>query len=458
MPQIFIDQSQQLFQAVQDVNFWWQILALVGAVLGAAFTNKRTHHILEQRSSSSTGMRHVAVRSAQRLVWPLTALILLLPVREILSRYEQPVTVLDIAVPVLTALAVIRISIYILRKAFTINPLLKSSENALVLLAWTIVILHLVGWLPLVLDMLDSMAVNFGDTRVSVLSVINLLFVVTIAFIFALWLAEVINRQLGKMPGVTPSMQVGVSKFARFILGTFAFLFALNAVGINLSSLAIFGGALGVGLGFGLQRIASNFISGFILVMDRSIKPGDIITVGDKFGWVHELNARYIVVRNREGVDTLIPNENLITSEVINWSYADRNVRISIPVQISYEDDPEKAMEIVLACAFASPRVLQDPPPSTRLTEFGDSGIEIQLRVWVADPENGFAPVRSDINLAIWRAFKEAGITIPYPQRDIHVKSLPKGFSPSSVGADPDTGTDPNTGTDPDTPTVATKP
>lgn len=291
MPQIFIDQTQQLFQAIEDVNFWWQILALVTAIVVAAFTNRRTYDLLEQRNTSSTGMRHAAVRSAQRLVWPVTALIVLLPVREILSRYELPVGALDIAVPVLTALAVIRISIYVLRKAFTVNPLLKSSENALVLLAWTIVILHLVGWLPLVLNMLDSMAVTFGDTRVSVLSAINLLVVVTIAFIFALWLAEAISRQLGKMPGVTPSMQVGVSKFARFILATFAFLIALNAVGINLSSLAIFGGALGVGLGFGLQRIASNFISGFILVMDRSIKPGDVITVGDKFGWVHELNA-----------------------------------------------------------------------------------------------------------------------------------------------------------------------
>lgn len=429
MPQIFIDQSQQLFRALEDPNFWWQILILVGVFAIAAWINQRIQALLESRNTGSTGMHHVAVRSAQRVVWPLTALILLLPAREILYRYQLPVTVVDVAVPVLTALAVIRLSIYILRKAFTVNPLLKSSENALVLLAWTIVILHIVGWLPWLLGMLDNIAISFGETRISVLSAINLLFVVSIAFILALWLAEAINRQLGKMPGVTPSMRVGVSKFTRFILATFAFLIALNAVGINLSSLAIFGGALGVGLGFGLQRIASNFISGFILVMDRSIKPGDVITVGDKFGWVHELNARYIVVRNREGVDTLIPNENLITSEVINWSYQDSNVRLSIPIQISYDNDPEKAMDVMLGCAFASTRVLQTPPPTIRLTEFADSGIELQLRVWISDPENGFAPVRTDINLAIWRAFKEAGISIPYTQRDIHIKSMPKGFN-----------------------------
>ncbi len=198
---------------------------------------------------------------------------------------------------------------------------------------------------------------------------------------------------------------------------------ALNAVGINLSSLAVFGGALGVGLGFGLQRIASNFISGFILVFDRSIKPGDIITVGDKFGWVEQLNARYVVVRNREGVDTLIPNENLITSEVINWSYADTNVRMIIKVQISYNDDPEQALALMLDCAKVSPRILTEPPPTVRLMAFADSGIELQLRVWIADMEKGTGEIRSAINLAIWRTFKENNITIPYPQRDLHIKS-----------------------------------
>jgi small-conductance mechanosensitive channel len=194
-------------------------------------------------------------------------------------------------------------------------------------------------------------------------------------------------------------------------------------VGINLSSLAIFGGALGVGLGFGLQRIASNFISGFILVFDRSIKPGDIITVGDKFGWVEQLNARYVVLRNRQGVDTLIPNENLITTEVINWSYADPNVRLEVKVQISYDSDPELAMALMLQCANASARVLTLPEPTVRLMEFGESGINLQLRVWIADMENGTASVKSDINLAIWRAFKANHITMPFPQRDLHIKS-----------------------------------
>jgi small-conductance mechanosensitive channel len=160
--------------------------------------------------------------------------------------------------------------------------------------------------------------------------------------------------------------------------------------------------------------------------MDRSIKPGDIIAVMTKFGWVQELNARHIVVRNRDGVDTLIPNENLIASEVIDWSHKDPNVRVTVVVQVSYDDDPEQGMELMLACAKVSPRVLNDPEPIVRLTQFADNGIELQLRFWISDPANGFAGVKSDIHVAIWRAFKQAGITIPYPQRDLHIKSMPK--------------------------------
>jgi len=285
------------------------------------------------------------------------------------------------------------------------------------------VVLHLLGWLPAILGLFDSLALSVGDSRISLLDVIQLVLMVVLAFTIAMWLSSMLSNWLKTSKHVSPGMQVGFSKFVRFLLLALAFLIALNVAGINLSSLAIFGGALGVGLGFGLQRITSNFISGFILVMDRSIKPGDVITVGDQFGWVEELNSRYVVVRNREGVDTLIPNENLITSEVINWSYSDRNVRVTMGVQVSYDDDPEQAMELMLGCAFASPRVLEVPGPSVLLKEFADNGIELQLLVWIGDPENGSGRLKSDIYRSIWRAFKDAGITIPYPQRDLHIKS-----------------------------------
>jgi len=408
-------------------QFWWQALIVVLASLGAWLINHRLQKDLELRvDDAAQGLRHMAVRSTQRLLWPITALLLVLLGRAILAALNQSVVLLDVVVPVLVALALIRLIVYVLRKAFTVNPLLKSSENFVSMVVWIVVVLDLVGVLPEVLGMLDAAGLQVGESRISVLSVAKLLVVVAVAFTVALWISEIVNRQLRRTPGISPSMQVGVSKFGRVLLLTLAFLLALTAVGIDLGSLAIFGGALGVGIGFGLQRIVSNFISGFILVMDRSIKPGDVITIGTQFGWVQELKSRYVVVRNRDGVDTLIPNENLIISEVINWSYVDRNVRVIITVHISYHDDPEQALALVLEAAYASPRVLRDPAPGAMLMAFGERGMEIELRVWIGDPENGFGQVRSDINLAIWRAFQQAGITIPPPQRDLHIRHLPE--------------------------------
>jgi small-conductance mechanosensitive channel len=184
----------------------------------------------------------------------------------------------------------------------------------------------------------------------------------------------------------------------------------------------------------GLQRIASNFISGFILVLDRSVKPGDLITVGENFGRVEQLNSRYVVLRNRQGVDSLIPNEHLIINEVTNWSYADPNVRLDIDVQVSYNDDPEHAMALMLECAFASPRVLKEPEPSIRMLNFADNGIHLQLRVWIGDLENGRGAVKSDINRAIWHQFKKHGISFPYPQRDLHLKT---GWPPAAASSAP---------------------
>ncbi|MDX1676906.1 mechanosensitive ion channel family protein [Arsukibacterium sp.] len=419
----FKEISAAVMTTLQQLDFWWQLLGLAAALLLAFLTNQRLQNLIERQSIRDSGLRHLAVRSLQRLLWPLTALAVLVPVKVIFEMNNLPTQILAVAVPVLVALAVIRLVVYILRKAFNVNPLLKSSENLLAGVIWFAVLLHLAGWLPGLLSVLDSLAMTVGETRISVLAVLKLLLMIALAFTLAIWLAELISQRVQRSTYISPSMQVGFAKFSKFLLITIAFLVALNAVGINLSSLAVFGGALGVGLGFGLQRIASNFISGFILVFDRSIKPGDIITVGDKFGWVEQLNARYVVVRNREGVDTLIPNENLITSEVINWSYADTNVRLIIKVQISYDDDPEQALALMLECAKASPRILTVPAPTARLMEFADSGIALELRVWITDMEKGTAEVRSDINLAIWRSFKENNITIPYPQRDLHIKS-----------------------------------
>lgn len=407
---------------------WWQLAVIIPALAASWAVQHGLKRWLEVHTvADGEGFRHLALRSAMRIVWPLSLLFFMLIGREILESLAYPHGLLNLAVPLLLSLALIRILIYMLRKSFAPGPALKAGENMVATGIWLVVGLHLVGWLPAVRGGLDALALKIGQTRISLLSALELTVLIALAIVVAVWLSGLIERQLHSFRYVSATIQVGLAKVVKFILITVALLLALNLVGIDLTAFAVFGGALGVGLGFGLQRIASNFISGFILIMDRSIKPGDVITIDNNYGWVEELRARYIVVRNRDGVDTLIPNETLITTEVINWSYGDRNVRIKIPVQISYDDDPEKAMALMLKAAATSPRVLTDPAPAVRLLEFADSGISLELRVWIGDPEAGSGNVRSDINLAIWRAFKEARITIPYPQRDLHLKSLPAG-------------------------------
>jgi len=284
-----------------------------------------------------------------------------------------------------------------------------------------VVALHLVGWLPEILATLESIAIDVGKTRISLLWALKLITSVAFFLLLAVWLSTLLEKRVSRSRHLSAGLKVGLAKTSRVLLIATGFLIALNAIGIDLTALTIFGGALGVGLGFGLQRIASNFVSGFILLFDRSIRPGDVISIGGSFGWVQELRARYVVVRDRDGVETLIPNENLITSEVINWSYSDQRVRLKVPVQISYSDDPEKAMAIMLEASKASKRVLSNPEPVCRFMKFGDNGIELELRVWLADPAEGLSNIRSNINLAIWRAFKENNITIPFPQRDVHM-------------------------------------
>ena len=410
---------------IQHPLFWWEVGVLVLAAAGAALVHRTLSQSLLDRSeqSSDYAIRRLALKTLQRILFPISMLLGVFAGRALLRHWGYPVDLLNLAVPLLTSLATIRIVVYFLRKTFRPGPAVKAWENLISTTVWLVVALHLLGWLPAVLEALDSVAMQVGKTRISLLESGKLVLSLALMWILALWLARLIENRIAQAQHINASMQVALVKLSKFLLLVLAFLLALDAVGIDLTALTVFGGALGVGLGFGLQRIASNFISGFIVLFDRSIRPGDVITIGEKFGWVQELHARYVVVRDRDGVERLIPNETLITNEVINWSYTDRNVRLKIPVSISYDNDPEQALALLQAAASANPRVLADPPPATRLMNFGDNGIELELRVWIQDPELGLATVRSDVNLAIWRAFKAAGITIPYPQRDLHIRS-----------------------------------
>jgi small-conductance mechanosensitive channel len=282
--------------------------------------------------------------------------------------------------------------------------------------------MYLLGWIEPVAAALDNVAIPIGKKGFSLLDALKAMLTMFVFLMVGAYLGTIATRGLMSSADISIGLRVGIAKFVRLFLLVIAGLLGLNAVGIDLAALTVFGGALGIGLGFGLQRIAANFVSGFILVGDRSIRQGDVITIGQRFGVVKELRARYVVVRDRDGVDTLIPNENVISSEVVNWSYSDRAIRLKLPVQISYQDNPRVALGLLLEAASKHPRVLKNPEPASRIMSFAENGISLELRYWILDPEDGINNVGSDLHLEIWDLFEAAGITIPYPQRDLHLR------------------------------------
>ncbi|MFO7602585.1 MAG: mechanosensitive ion channel [Gammaproteobacteria bacterium] len=405
----------------------WQLGILALALILAYFIARRvTRYVALKTQERERSFRHMTLRTLQRLIFPISALVLVVLGRGILHALTLPAQFLNIAMTLLLSLASIRLVIYILRKGFAPSPLLKAWESIISTTVWLIVALYLLDWLPVVVQNLEAVGFTLGKNRVSLLSVINFIMLVAFFFTLAIWLSSHLERRMRASSHLNASLKVALAKLVKVVFITFAVLIALDTAGIDLTALTIFGGALGVGLGFGLQRITSNFISGFILLFDKSIKPGDVVSIGDKFGWVQELHARYIVVTDRDGVDTLIPNENLVTSEVINWSYRDKNVRLKAPISISYHDDPELAMQLMVEAAKSIPRILTEPEPVARLVRFGDNGVELECRVWINDPEKGMGNVLSDLNLSMWHKFKGAGITIPFPQRDVYIKQMPQ--------------------------------
>ena len=248
-----------------------------------------------------------------------------------------------------------------------------------------------------------------------------------LAFALTLWiglaLARIAESQIQLIPRLSPSLKVLISKIVRIILITVAVVTAIGSIGIDLSAFAFLGGAIGIGLGFGLQKVVSNFVSGIILLMDNSIKPGDVIEIEGTYGWINNLRARYASVITRDGTEHLIPNEDLITQKVINWSFTDDLVRVRVPIGVSYKADPHHCIRLILAVAASTNRVLDSPAPNCLLLGFGESSIDLELRMWIADPSNGVGAVRSELLLKVWDIFKENDIEIPYPQRDLHIRS-----------------------------------
>ncbi len=290
-------------------------------------------------------------------------------------------------------------------------------------IAWILAALVALGLFDLTIALLDGIGMTFGQVRISLLAIAKGILALGVLLWMALASSNLLERQIKQSDNLTPTVQVLVSKIVKIVLVTFAFLVAIGSLGIDLTALTVFGGALGIGVGIGLQKIVSNLISGLLLLMDKSIKPNDVIAVGNTYGWVASLGARYAAVRTREGVEYLIPNEELITQRVENWSHSDKAVRLCIPVGISYSCDVRLAMDLCCQASAGAERVLADPPPRCLLRSFGESAIDLEIRIWIDDPADGRANVISEVLLQVWDLFREHGIQIPFPQRDLHLKS-----------------------------------
>ncbi len=263
------------------------------------------------------------------------------------------------------------------------------------------------------------------ETQVTVLTLLKGLVAILILIPLTGWLVRASESKVKRMQSVSPALQVLALKLIKLLVAVAAIMLAISSMGVNLSAFAFLGGAIGLGLGFGFQKVISNLISGVILLGDRSIKPGDVIEVDQTYGWINTLGARYTSVITRDGTEHLIPNEMMITEKVVNWSFSDEKVRLKIPFGTSYDSDPRQVMKLVLESAEEHPRVLDKPGPVVRLLGFGDSGVDFELRIWIRDPSAGVNNVRSDLYLGIWDTFKEHNIEIPFPQRDLHVKEMP---------------------------------
>ncbi|MBI3570943.1 MAG: mechanosensitive ion channel [Gammaproteobacteria bacterium] len=418
---------------------WAQFGIFLAGLLVAKLAGSWLQHRLRTMAQPGTieGVGRIAMRTGALGLIPLLLWLWLLAAIAFLRHHGWDTGLLRPAMILAGALAVIRMGVFVLRHSFSPGGPLKAWEGALTVTIWTLVALHILGWQPWVEQMLDEYALTFGAVRVSLLNVLSFFLSIAVMLLVALWLANAIRGRVAQSRALDESMKLALSKLVKFVLLTLAVLAAMVSAGIDITAFAVFGGALGVGLGLGMQRVVSNFVSGFILAFEGSIRPGDVISYRDTYGTVKALHTRHIVIRTRDGMDILVPNENLMTSDIASWSYeGDRRIRLRLPLQISYKDDPEQALARLERIARSHDRVLKDPASSAVLTGFGDNGVNLELLVWIDDPEHG-GDVRSDLFRQIWKDFKTAGITLPCPQREVYLRESPgPAISPADAKSD----------------------
>ena len=361
------------------------------------------------------------------VLFPLFALWLVFVARYALSEVFDvaPLALLRLALPVLVSLAVIRLLARIMQRAYPNSPAVRMVQTTVSWLVWIAVALWITGALPRLMQELDAISWKIGSTRLSMRNLIEGVLTATVVLVMALWISATLEARLLKGANADLSVRKMAANALRAVLLFIGLMFALSAAGIDLTALGVLGGALGVGIGFGLQKLAANYISGFVILAERSMRIGDVVKVDNFEGRISDITARYTVIRALDGRESIVPNEMMITQRIENSSLADRLVLHTTTVQVAYGSDLDALFPRLLAAVAAVPRVLAEPAPAVHLAQFAADGLELKLLFWITDPEMGSGNVRSDVNLAVLRALNAAGVEIPYPQRVVHTKNEP---------------------------------
>jgi small-conductance mechanosensitive channel len=419
----------------------WQLAIIVAALLAAWFyarhIERRAQATLAAAATAQHGVRvdvlKFSIDGFRRLAFPVAAMALL--VLGGLGLYfagvvrSEQVHLLRLALLLLGAMAAIRLFVYVLRRSLPRAAWIGTFEVGIALTTWIIVALHVTGLLDGLIDHLDAVRFPVGKPPLTLWDILAGVVSVILTVLAALWAGSVVEARLMAAKSLAPNSRVVLARLVKAVLTLLAVLLALSLAGIDLTVLSVFGGALGVGLGLGLQRIASNYVSGFIILLDRSLSIGDMITVDKFYGAVSQINARYTVMRALDGTETIVPNEMLVSTPVINHSYSDKSVQVVVKLSIAYSADVDRALEILVEAATAQSRVLADPPPTAFITGFGADGVDMQVGFWIRDPEAGSLPIRSEIARSVLKRFHAEGIEIPAPQREVRITSVSGGAS-----------------------------
>lgn len=352
-----------------------------------------------------------------RVIFPVLALGVVWVARLALARH-MPVPLLNLAIPVLASFAVIRLLVYLVRHLLAPSAMLKASERIIAYTIWAFAVLYLTGMLKEVETALSEIAFNVGKQRITLLMIITGVVTVAFTLLVSMALSRIAERRIMAQESVSLSLRLALSKGLQAIAILLAILIGLPLVGIDLTVLSVFGGAIGVGLGLGLQKVAANYVSGFIILLEHSVRVGDLVTVDGRQGVITAINGRFTVIRGLDGTESLVPNDTLITQPVINHTFSDPTTAVKIPVTVGYGTNIDTLETLLVGLASAQDRILKDPAPAMLVRNLGDNGIEIELVIWIQDADQGQGKLRSDLLRAIWQKFTELGIEIPYPQRE----------------------------------------